>query len=185
MQNRAKLMLALAAISLLGTSGCAKNDAGGSKQAASTSPALKRGQGDNAIYNETRGGTVKSGSGLRFSHRIEQPVNANSGNQVTISVGHDYPGQNLSLTAYADEGLALTASRTSVPLSAGRDASWTIPFRTAGDGVYYINVIGSVRRPDGGQDSGVFSVRVEVGEQRPKTKTLVDEVILPAEEKIY
>ncbi len=185
MQYRAKPMVVLAAALLLGVGGCTNEGSGGPDQTArATSAAAKSWDGDHRAQNNVYR-TVKSGSGLRFFHRMEQPVRANSNHQVTISVGHDYPGQNLSLIANADDGLNLAVNRASLPMVSGRNADWTISFSAAADGVYYINVTGAVTRPDGRQDTAVFSVRVEVGEQKTKPKAAVDAVILSADEKIY
>ena len=128
--------------------------------------------------------TVKTGAGLRYSYRMATPVAPNASHSVTIDIAHSYSGGTLSLTATADDGIKLATARANMQLSRGNKISWTIPFTTSGNGLYYINMIGTVSAADGSVQSRAYSVRVEVGDQSASQKPAVKEVILPAQEDI-
>lgn len=176
MFNRPMMKLALVALSLSGMSGCAQQPSGSAN--------AKTGDAKTSMAAKNHTPVPKYGAALRYDYKMQKPVRANSNHSVTIVVDHDYAGQNLALTASADDGIAIATNRTSLPLVKGRKATWTIPFTTNADGLYYINVIGSVPGFDGSVETRAYSVRVEVGNQPKQNKPVVKEVILPAEETI-
>lgn len=179
MKNRTTLPL-LAVLSI-----CAAGCSTEGSNAASSVAAVESAEQTKPNGNAPSTNTVKSGAGLRFFHQMERPVAANSAHSVTLSIGHDYPGQNLALTASADDGLSLAADRNVAALVQGRNAQWTIPFTARANGVYYINVIGTVAVPGRASESRVYAVRVEVGPQNQAQKPRLEEVVLTADEKVY
>jgi hypothetical protein len=154
---------------LAGTGACTKKDGGIPEAAAS--------------HSVTRQ-TVKAGAALEFSHRMQASIKANTSNSVTVNMSHGYAGQSVTLTANADKSLKLATSEKTIPLVKGQTATWTIPFSTSADGLYYINIIGIVKEADGTSQARAYSVRVEVGDQIKNNKPIPKEVIMPAEEKI-
>jgi hypothetical protein len=170
MPNRSRMKLAFVALTLIGVSGCVQ-------QASESANAKIAASNDHQPI-------PKYGAALRYDYQMEKPVRANSSHSVTIVIDHDYPGQNLSLTAHTEGGISLDVESMSLPLVKDRKATWTVPFTTKSDGVYYINILGSVTGPDGNVTSRAYSVRVEVGNQSVQQKPAVKEVILPAEETI-
>ena len=161
--------LALVSGLMIGTTACSKQIAGSANTGVSESAHAR---------------TVKTGAGLDFSYAMQKPVKANTRHSVTLTIDHSYGGQNLSLTASADAAVQLATKSVSLPLAAGRNATWTIPFTATADGVYYINILGSVIGANGNSEARAYAVRVEVGDQSKNQKPAVKEVILPAEEKI-
>lgn len=128
--------------------------------------------------------TVKTGAALNFSHRMQSPIVANTSQSVTLTVSHDYAGQPLSLTATSDAAVQLGAKTAAMTLTKGRSATWTIPFTVTADGVYYINIIGTVKRADGNVEARAYAIRVQVGNQVEIKKPAPSEILLPAEENI-
>lgn len=128
--------------------------------------------------------TVKEGAALNFSSQMQTPVRANAPHSVRITIAHGYAGETLSLTANADDAVRLGTTATTIVLTKGRVAAWTIPFTATADGAYYINIIGKVVGRDRNTLGRTYAVRVEVGNQVPKSKIVPKEVILPAQEKI-
>jgi hypothetical protein len=170
MLNRPVIKLTLIALIFSGVSGCGQQ-ANESAHAKST-----------RIKNHAP--IPKYGAALRYDYQMEKPVQANASHSVTIVVDHDYAGGNLSLTANAEDGIDLSVKSASMPLIKGRKSTWTIPFTTKADGLYYINVLGSVTELDGRIQARAYSVRVDVGNPSVQQKPAVKEVILPAEETI-
>ncbi len=166
-QTTAKLALLSAVI--LSTGACTKEIAGPS---------------DTAVSKSSQISTVKVGAALDFSHRMQASVKENSSNSVTLNISHSYSGENLLLTASSDDALKLAAKSTSMSLAKGKNATWTIPFTTTTNGLYYINIMGTVKGADGNSQFRAYAVRVEVGDQSGVKKPASKEVILPAEEKI-
>ena len=129
--------------------------------------------------------TVKTGAALQFTHDMPSaPLRANGSYNVKVNVAHNYSGQTLILEATADSGLNIASKSTSIQLIPGSTASWNIPFTTGTDGLYYIDMVGTVIDANGSKQARAYSVRVEVGDQSAQKKQSVDEVILPAEEEI-
>ncbi|MFM9853806.1 MAG: hypothetical protein ACKVOJ_13530 [Sphingomonadaceae bacterium] len=166
------IKIALLSALLVTVGACAKETASAAKTSATT--------GTKAAQNRT----VKEGAALDFSFRMQTPVRANAPHSVTIDIEHGYAGQSLSLAANADGAVQLGTTATTISLTKGRAASWTIPFTATADGTYYINVIGQVVGPDGVMLGRAYAVRVEVGNQIAKPKLTPKEVVLPAQEKI-
>jgi hypothetical protein len=166
-QTIAKLTL-LSAM-LASTAGCTKQDLA-SADANAANGANQR--------------TVKTGAGLDFSVKMQKAIAANGQYSATLSVSHDYAGKNLTLSATADDALRLGSKSATLPMTKGRNATWTIPFTTTTDGVYYINIIGTVAGSNGKSEARAYAIRVEVGDQSKNKKPAVDEMILPAEETI-
>lgn len=128
--------------------------------------------------------TVKTGAALNFSHRMQSPLVANTSQSVTLIVSHDYAGQPLSLTATSDAAVQLATKTAAMTLIKGRSATWTIPFTVTADGLYYINIIGTVRGADGNAEARAYAIRLPVGNQVEIKKPTPKEILLPAEEKI-
>jgi hypothetical protein len=166
-QTTARLTLLSAA--LLSTGACTKKIAGPSDTIASEA---------------SQPSTVKTGAALDFSHRMQASIKENSSNSVTLNIAHSYSGENLLLTASSDDGLKLAAKSTNMSLAKGQNATWTIPFTTTTNGLYYINIMGTVKGADGNTQFRAYAVRVEVGDQSGVKKPASKEVILPAQEKI-
>ncbi|MFC4292919.1 hypothetical protein ACFOWX_10895 [Sphingorhabdus arenilitoris] len=170
------LSLLVAAVT---TSGCTENKVA----------ALQDGAAADASKAAEHGGkehrTVKVGAGLSFTHDMPTGTLQPGGSySTTVKIVHGYTGGTLSLTANADDGLTLGARQTAMQLAKGSAASWTIPFKTSANGVYYINMVGTVTKADGASEARAYSIRVEVGDQSRQQKPALKEVILPAEEQI-
>lgn len=178
MYHKTMISPLLLVVLLISTNGCMNENSGVAKIA----------KGD-ASHGSTATGktikeTVKSGAALEFSYRMQKPVTANVAHSVTILVDHDYVGQSLTLTASADAAVRLSSASATARLSKDRQVSWTIPFTATADGLYYINVFGTVTDANGATQSRAYAVRVEVGDQSGQKKPPPAEIILPANEKI-
>jgi hypothetical protein len=169
MRNQTIAKLALLSAVLVSAGACTKQVAGPSDIAA-------------AETGQPR--TVKVGAGLEFSHRMQGSVKENSSNSVTLKISHNYSGENLSLTATSEDTLRLASKSTSIALVKGQNVTWTIPFTTTGNGLYYINIMGTVTDASGNSQFRAYAVRVEVGDQVQTKKPTPKEIVLPAEEKI-
>ena len=169
MQYQTTARLAFLA-ALLASAGACANNSGGAIDAVASKTVTPR--------------TVKAGAAIEFSHKMQASLKANTSNSVTVIMSHDYAGQNVVLSANADDALKLGVTATTIPLVKGQIATWTIPFTTSANGLYYINVIGRVKGADGNTQARAYSIRVEVGQQIQSKKPTPKEVTLPAEEKI-
>ncbi|NJM51810.1 MAG: hypothetical protein HC843_13870 [Sphingomonadales bacterium] len=175
MRNKMMVGLPLLAAGMIALGGCTAGQSDAGEALAGKEPS----------HSDKRHQTVKVGAALTFTHIMPTGRLQPGGNySAALTIKHGYSGGTLSLSANADEGIILGVRQSAVQLTKSGAVNWNIPFKTNANGVYYINIIGTVTKADGSTEARAYSIPVEVGDQSGQKKPALKEVILPAEEEI-